>query len=175
TRWSFNSPLYAPTVRLMEASDLPQRAKAAFLVLKESLHHPAWTQKVFPFFYAAFFARVWLAFVLAAVLVLIAWRGRGLEESVFASLAALLLLSPTLHPWYLLWVLPFAAKRGEPAFLYLSFLVPLSYTLLYPIPPIPRVWPSLVLVLEFVPFGLLLSRSLWLSRRARGGAAETTA
>lgn len=175
TRWSFNSPLYAATVRLMEASDLPQKSKAEFLALKERLHHPAWTQTVFPFFYSAFFARVLLALVLAAVLVLIAWRVAGLEESVFASLAALLLVSPTLHPWYLLWVLPFAAKKREPAFLYLSFSVPLAYALLYPIHPIPRVWPPLVLVLEFVPFGVLLSRSLWLSRRVRLRAAEAPA
>jgi len=175
TRWSFNSPLYVASARLMEASDLPQKSKAAFLVLKERLHHPVWTQAVFPFFYTAFFARVLLALVLAGALVLIAWRVAGLEEAVFASLAALLLVSPTLHPWYLLWVLPFAAKMREPAFLYLSFSIPLSYVLLYPIDPAPAISPALVLVFEFVPFGVLLSRSLWLLRRERGKGGEVSA
>jgi len=110
--------------------------------------------------------------VLAALLVLIAWRVRGLEESVFASLAVMLLLSPTLHPWYLLWVLPFAAKGREPAFLYLSFCVPLSYALLY---PIGSVRPPLILAFEYVPFGILLGRSLWLSRQARLRASEASA
>ncbi len=171
-RWSFNSPLYAAGVRLMEASELPEKAKAAFLVLKESLHHPAWTQAVFPFFYSAFFARALLALTLAAVLVVIAWRVRGLEESVFASLAALLLFSPTLHPWYLLWVLPFAGKKREPAFLYLSFCVPLSYALLYPTAGLSA---QLVFALEFAPFAILLSRSLWRSRRERPGVAQAPA
>ena len=99
-------------------------AKDSFLDLKARWGHPAWTQGVFPYFYSAFFARVLLALLLAAALLVIALRVRGLEAGVFASLAALLLLSPTLHPWYLLWVLPFAASRREPAFLYLSFCVP---------------------------------------------------
>ena len=134
TRWEFNSVLYPSVSAAVEATDLPGRAKAAFLRLKEKLDHPPWTQEVFPWFYTAFFARALLAVALAAALLWIGARERDLERAVFASLAALLLASPTLHPWYLLWVLPFAAKRREPAFLYLSYAVPLSYALLYPLP-----------------------------------------
>ena len=84
---------------------------------------------------------------------IIGWRVRRLESAVFASLSALLLLSPTLYPWYLLWILPFAAKRQNAAFLYLSFAIPLSYALLFPPPGIPA---GFVLAAEYVPFAILL-------------------
>src|SRR5205814_6572167 len=118
---------------LMERSELPRKAKDAFLSLKEKWNHPEWTQKVFPYFYSAFFARALLGLLLAAALIVIGRRVGDAWASVFASLAALLLLSPTLHPWYLLWVLPFAVLRREPAVLYLSFFVPVASALLYPL------------------------------------------
>lgn len=158
TRWEFNSILYPAAAGLVERADLPARAKAAFLRWKERLDHPRWTEKVFPFFYTAFFARALLVVLLAAALALIAARVQDLETAVFASLGALLLASPTLHPWYLLWILPFAAKRREPAFLYLSFAVPLSYALLYPVPGLTR---GTVLAVEYAPFAALLGVTLW--------------
>ncbi len=154
TRWDFNSPAYAAASLLMDATRLPEAAKDVFVDLKERWRNPDWTQAVFPYFYSAFFARALLAAVLAAALLLIALRVRDLEAAVLASLAALLLLSPTLYPWYLLWLLPFAARRREPAFLFLCFSAPLSYALLYPLPGISR---DLVYGLEFGPFALLLA------------------
>jgi hypothetical protein len=165
TRWDFNSPIYTAAVGWMDSSGLPQTAKDAFLGLKAKWNHPAWTMRVFPYFYSAFFARVLLGLLLAAALALIAFRVPDLETSVFASLAALLLLSPTLHPWYLLWVLPFAARKREPAFLYLSFCVPLSYALLYPLPGVSR---GLLWAAEFLPFAALLAGTL--ARRREAGA-----
>jgi hypothetical protein len=161
-RWDFNSPVYAAAVKLMDVSDLPRVAKDAFLDLKARWGHPAWTLRVFPYFYSALFARVLLGLLLAGALLVIASRVHGLEACVFASLAALLLLSPTLHPWYLLWVLPFAARRREPAFLFLSFCAPLSYALLY---PLPGVSAALVLAAEYVPFALLLGWTILKSQR----------
>ena len=119
-------------------------------------------QRVFPYFYPAFFARVALILLLAIVLVVIALRIRDPETAVFASLGAFLLVSPTLHPWYLLWVLPFAAKKREPAFFYLSCAAPLSYGLLYPLPGLTAAG---IRVLEYVPFTVLLGTTLWRTRR----------
>jgi hypothetical protein len=166
TRREFNSVGYPAVARAVEAAELPERAKAAFIRLKERLDHPEWAQDVFPFFYTAFFARALLALALAVALVWIAARERDVGGGVLASLGALLLASPTLHPWYLLWVLPFAGKRREPAFLYLSFAVPLSYALLYPLPG----WSArTVLLVEYVPFAALLARTLFrLAARRRG-------
>lgn len=162
-RWEFNSPVYAGAFGLMESSELPRKAKDAFIALKEEWGHPEWTQEVFPYFYSAFFARAILGLLLAAALLVIGRRVRDPEAAVFASLAALLLLSPTLHPWYLLWVLPFAARQREPAFLFLSFAVPVSYALLY---PLPGVSPGLVYALEFLPFAALLAWTV-LGRRGK--------
>ena len=161
TRWEFNAVAYPALVTMLEWGEVPERAKEEFLLLKARLDHPTWTGSVFPFFSAGFFARVLLAIYLSAALIAIARRIRDTETAVFASLAALLLASPTLHPWYLLWVLPFAACRREPAFLYLSFAALLAYALLY---PVPGLTPSIVYALEYVPFAVLLVFGL----RARG-------
>ncbi|HEY7113435.1 MAG TPA: glycosyltransferase 87 family protein [Thermoanaerobaculia bacterium] len=157
TRWEFNSVLYRGALSLVRATDLPARAKAEFLEWKARHGHPAWTARIFPYFYDGFFARALLGVLLAALLVGIAARVADARMAVFASLAALLLFSPTLHPWYLLWVLPFAAWKREPAFLYLSFAVPLAYGILY---PIPGVAPGALLAAEYVPFGILLAFTL---------------
>ena len=164
TRWEFNSPVYPTVVGAMRSFALPARAKASFLDWKARHGHPAWTQSLFPYFYDGFFARALLGFVLAAVLIGIGWRVRDPGAATFASLGALLLLSPTLQPWYLLWTLPFAAERREPAFLYLSFVVPVSYGLLDPIPGLsaPR-----IVALEYLPFAVLLAWTLVRAARKR--------
>ena len=169
-RWDFNSVLYPAAARAMEATALPERAKEIFIDWKERHHDPPWSPKVFPFFYPAFFARLLLGGLLAVALLVIGWRVRDLEAATFASLAALLLVSPTLHPWYLLWVLPFAAKLREPAFLYFSFVAPLAYALLYPVSGVSR---GLVLGLEYAPFTvLLLVSTVSLARRRASSPAS---
>lgn len=169
-RWDFNSLGYPALTRVFEGLSLPAHAKDAFTSLKSALGDPGWMQAAFPLFYAEFFARAALAVVLCAVLLVVGWRVRDTEAAVFASLAALLLASPTLQPWYLLWVLPFAARRREPAFLYLSFAVVLSYALLYPVPGLPG---GLIRSLEYGPFLLLLAGALL--RAARRRSAEPAA
>jgi alpha-1,6-mannosyltransferase len=44
------------------------------------------------------------------------------------SFGGVLLLGPVLHPWYLLWVLPWAAARAHAGWLALCAAVPLAYT-----------------------------------------------
>jgi hypothetical protein len=162
SRWEFNSIAYPAVRSAIDATQLPSRAKQIFIEAKARMGHPRWTQSVFPLFYSGFMARAALAVVLAGALATIGWRVRDTETAVFASLAAVLLLSPTLHPWYLLWVLPFAARRRNSAFLYLSFAAPISYALLYPVPGLPT---KLVYAIEYVPFGALL---VWPAVRRRG-------
>jgi hypothetical protein len=164
TRWEFNSVLYPAASSAIDAARLPERAKAAYIRWKDRKNpQRPWMQRVFPYFYTAFFARVALALVLAIMLVGIAVRIGETEAAVFASMGAFLLFSPTLQPWYLLWVLPFAAKRREPAFFYLASAVPLSYGLLEPIPG----WtPLAIRLVEYVPFALLLASTLWPARRS---------
>ncbi len=162
TRWEFNSVAYPAVYAAMEGARIPQRAKDAFLEWKARHHDPPWTALVFPYFYSAFFARALLGIALGVLLLIIAWRVTDLWGAVLASVGALLLASPTLHPWYLLWVLPFAAARKEPAFLWLATAAPLAYAILYPTPGISA---AAVYAVEYLPFALLLLRPV-LRRRS---------
>ncbi len=169
TRWEFNSLLYPAVAGVIDSIELPARAKAAYMRWKDVRPQRPWMQRVFPYFYTALFARVVIALSLAVALVGIAARIPEMEAALFASLAAFFIASPTLHPWYLLWILPFAAKRKEPAFLYLSFAVPLSYALLYPLGG----WtPAAIRAAEYVPFAILLGVTLWRSHAPRPGVVH---
>jgi hypothetical protein len=161
TRWEFNSFLYPAVAGAVDSTHLPATAKAAYMRWKDVRPQRPWMQRVFPYFYTAFFARVVLALLLAVALVVIAVQVREMEAALFASLGAFFIASTTVHPWYVLWILPFAAKKREPAFLYLSFAVPLSYALLYPLGG----WtPAAIRIAEYVPFTILLGLSLWRSQ-----------
>lgn len=161
TRWEFNSVAYPALTAALERTDAAGAAKELFTDLKARLGHPAWAQAVYPYFYAGFLARALLGVALLAVLVAIARRVEDPERAVFLSIAALLLASPTLHPWYLLWILPFAARRREPAFLWLSFAAVFSAALLHPVPGLSR---GAVLLAEYAPCAALL---VFPRRRAR--------
>jgi hypothetical protein len=52
------------------------------------------------------------------------WR---FERSAYWIIGVILVLSPTVHPWYLLWMIPLVAIRPSPAWLYLSGSVMLAY------------------------------------------------
>ena len=64
---------------------------------------------------------------LAWILSLSRGRKRPIVRESLLLLGGVLLLSPTLHPWYLLWLLPFAAACLSWPWLFLAALVPLSY------------------------------------------------
>lgn len=87
-------------------------------------------------------------------------------------IGAWLVLSPTLHPWYLAWMLPFLAFRSSAAWAWLVLASPLLYW------PIPRwqvdgvwsepawLWPAVALPF----FALLLGKGI-----ARAGARSSRA
>ena len=80
------------------------------------------------------------------------------ERALFWILGAGLLLSPTFHPWYALWILPFAALRRNRAWILLSGLAFVTYWGLGPYLESgawPRpLWTRILLWLPF--YGLLL-------------------
>ena len=160
TRWEFNSFLYPAVAGVIDSGELPEKAKAAYMRWKDTRPQRPWMQRVFPWFYTAFFARVVLGLSLAVALVVIAARVREMDSALLASFGAFFIASTTLQPWYVLWILPFAAKKREPAFLYLSFALPLSYGLLYPLGG----WtPAAIHGVEYAPFAVLLGITLWRS------------
>ena len=71
---------------------------------------------------------------------------------IFVVATAATLFTLTLHPWYLLWIVPFLAMQPRPAWISLSVAVALSYAF-YVVAPSTRI---LIGVLEYLPFLLLL-------------------
>ena len=168
TRWSGNSILYPAVERLSEDARLASRAKSAYARWKSTRPERPWMERPWRFFYPEFFARLILAAGLAVGLAAIGARIADPTRAVGASLGLLLLFSPVLHPWYLLWAFPFAALSRNAAFLYLSATVPFGYALLHPVAPFS---PPVVLVIEYVPFAALLGIDL-LRRRAAPASIE---
>jgi alpha-1,2-mannosyltransferase len=71
----------------------------------------------------AIVAAAWLAVVAASA------RASALRAT-YVAVGAFLCLSPTLHPWYVTWIVPFLAFERSLAFRWLSAVAPLSYVLL---------------------------------------------
>ena len=78
-------------------------------------------------------------------------------RAAFWIMSAYLLLSPTLHPWYLLWILPFLPLFAPPAWILLSGLVLLAYEVLIEYSK-TGIWTEQTWVkwAQFAPFFLLL-------------------
>ena len=61
------------------------------------------------------------------MIALCALKRYNVEKSAFGILVAWLLLTTTVHPWYLLWVLPFLCWRNSAALHYWTWSVGLAY------------------------------------------------
>jgi hypothetical protein len=79
-------------------------------------------------------------------------------RSCYLTIGAILLLSTTVHPWYLIWIVPYLAFYPNPAWLLLTGTVVLSYHAPFLTPP-GEPWREhgLYKLLEYVPFFLLLA------------------
>lgn len=117
-------------------------------------------------------ARLVAGLVVAGVALLAAGRRWTVERALFWTLGAALLVSPTLHPWYLLWILPFAALRWNLPWVAWTGLVFLAYAGLDTFRA-TGVWPHppALAALVHVPFLLLLA-SDGLRRLGVGRLAE---
>ena len=109
-----------------------------------------------------------LALGLWLVPLVLAWRARFEPARVaLLALGGFLVLTPTLHPWYLCWIVPFQALFPVRACVWLVAAAPLLY---WPVAgwrargvwsePLWR-WPLVAL-----PFFALLAHDLWRARRA---------
>ncbi len=157
-RWDYNGPLYEPLWRLIAALRLDLAASGVVHVLRVifggDVEATPWST-LYSYAYPRFLARVVLL-ATAAVLWLRLWRRRpGPVRAAFGAFAVVLLMSPTLYPWYLIWILPWAALTGTRAVLALSATLPLAYLpALTELPYFPwvygAVWlpPLILLVLE---------------------------
>ena len=110
----------------------------------------------------ALMAARWICLgALAAVTAGTAACRRDPVRSAAAAMAALLLLSPVVHPWYLLWILAFLPVHPGPPWVAFSWLAFLGYQVLAPYRA-SGVWqPSgWVVWVEYGPVYLLLAQAL---------------
>jgi hypothetical protein len=104
---------------------------------------------------------------------LLAWRRTETVTAAMAVVAATVLLSPNVLPWYALWFVPLLVLRDEPAALLYTGTASLAY-LVYPAwQSGERWWIGWdVRALEYLPCAIVLGLSLsW--RTSRPGPSET--
>ncbi len=124
--WEWNGPLYEPLWRLVEGLGIEHAARAVLDGLKSLTGaHELWNH-FYPYVYPRLIAKLLLASA-ALVAVWASLRERDPIVGTGRLFARLLLCSATLYPWYLLWVLPFAALERHRAWLFASALLPLTY------------------------------------------------
>ncbi len=82
---------------------------------------------IFPDEAANLLARVAAGLVFLAVIAWALWRQAPATRVAEAAIGAFVLLTPALHPWYALWLLPLVAAGGSWAWIVLAVLVPLGY------------------------------------------------
>ncbi len=129
-RWEFNGPLHEPLWRLLDVLQL-DRVAAGFVhavrfVFGGEVDSTPW-HTLYSHTYPRFLARL-LLLAAAVAAWLRVWRTRpGPVGAAFGAFGILLLASPTLYPWYLIWILPWAALLGVRSVLMLSATLPLAY------------------------------------------------
>jgi alpha-1,6-mannosyltransferase len=150
-RWSFNSPIFSTTSWLLGAMHVADGAKRVFTAIKDPLHLEGVSPFVYAHLYADFLARAVLG-VCALVTIGYASRKSDVREAIVASIGALLLFSPTIHPWYWLPLVPLAMVTKQRVWIALALLSPFSYLLYMEAAP---EMAFIVAVLCYVPPALM--------------------
>ncbi|HEV8631590.1 MAG TPA: hypothetical protein VGV61_14830, partial [Thermoanaerobaculia bacterium] len=163
-RWEFGGLLHEPLWRLLAAAGAPEAVKHGLDLMKEWVGmHELWN-RAYPWAYPQLLSRLLLA-IAAAMVVMRSLLSRhpGWNDPVRGGAAlfgGLLVCSPTVYPWYLLWVLPWSALAARAPWLWVAAAAPLLYL---PVLVGVALWPWVHLAV-WGPFVLL-----WLVERRRGG------
>lgn len=124
--WEFNGPLYEPLWRLLDAAGAAPLLHRALGWVEALTGIHDGLDFLYSYLYPRLLAKVILGLgMLAAVAA--SWRETDLVTGTGRLFGRLLLLSATVYPWYLLWVLPWAALERRTPWLVLGALIPLSY------------------------------------------------
>jgi hypothetical protein len=162
-RWEHNAIAFPAVRYLLERVDTASLLKPALERLQQLLGEGAlpW-EFLYRHVWPGDVARLVVACMALLWLAHLSFRRRPPPgRECLLALAGVLLLAPTLHPWYVLWVLPFAAAYLSWGWLLFAMLVPLAY------------WtdggdvPWALRVAEYLPPLVL---AVWLTRRGRRAA-----
>jgi len=178
--WRFNDGGYALVDGALQASGVARALAGS--VVPALVDVPPGVDPASDWALLQYPAKAAVGLLLAAAVVALARRradgGVDLERALFAAGALFLVLSPTVHPWYALWVVPFLAlARGRTAWLYLSLALPVAYAVLLRYDGSPASWaePAWVRWAEYGPFAALLALDLALRWRNRDRAVRDSA
>ena len=125
-RWEFNGPLFEPLWRGLDLLHADAWVKGRIDWAKEVTGRYALFDPLYHYAYPQFLAKLVLAALLAAALVR-SWFERDPLAGTGRLFGWALLASATVYPWYLLWVLPWAALARHRAWLLVCALAPLVY------------------------------------------------
>jgi len=155
-RWEFNGGLYRLVTSFMNLLDIKQY-QWMDLILSGHL-------ETF-YFSHAFYYKVCAVFILLAVFfnqmnklrLTSDYRSINFIQRSFILTSGFMLLTPTLHPWYLIWIIPFLVFTLNWSWLLFTFLIQASYFVLKDY-ALTSVWKESVWVLffQYVPFYTLL-------------------
>jgi hypothetical protein len=150
-RWRFNDSLFGLIERAVDAAGLPSVARRATDALGLDILYAM----------PHMLARGIAALVAACALAWIArraWRGAvAIDRAIALFTGTVLVLMPVMHPWYLLWILPWMAVEPVPAWIALTGLAPLA--------SLDAAWARWAVYLPF--YALLAGRPLWRALRGR--------
>lgn len=128
-RWQRNALVYPAVEAAAARIDTASRLKPVVASLQSRLGEDAlpW-DRLYRHVWPRDVARAIVA--VAAIAWVLAWtwgRARDWPQACLWALGGVLLLSPTVHPWYVLWILPLAVVVASPGWLALAATVPLAY------------------------------------------------
>lgn len=159
--WEFNGPVFEPLWRLLDRAGAAPRLAKGLDAVEEWTGLYEELNLVYHYLYPQLLAKMVLAAGMLTAVVL-SLREKDPAAGTGRLFGRLLLFSATVYPWYLLWVLPWAALDRRPAWLALSGLIVLSYIPRWTgIPLMPWVFLGI-----WGPFAVLL---LWERRRDTAG------
>lgn len=152
--WEFNGPIYEPLWRMLDRLRAPDAAAWVLDRLKDATGQHDFWNRFYPYRYPQLLAKLLLA---AALLWWVARTRRDSDPIAGTGrlMGGVLLCSATLYPWYLLWILPWAALSQQRAWLALSAFIQLSY--------LPQMLGTehfpWYFAMIWVPFAILLMRN----------------
>lgn len=124
--WEFNGPLHEPLQRLLDAAGAPRLAARLLDVAEKVTGRYELLDPVYPYLYPHLLAKLLLTLGMVAAVV-VSVRVRDPVRGCLLLFGGLLLCSATVYPWYLLWVLPWAALERSRPWLLAAALAPLAY------------------------------------------------
>jgi glycosyl transferase family 87 len=168
-RWQHNDSLFRILLRCLEGLNPTPSLKAIVGSLQTSLGDPSWIPLLYRYVYPVYLARLGVVLALGGTATYLVWRKVPPLRGCYVIFCVMIILSPTVHPWYLLWLMPFLPFFPSRAWILLTGLVPLSY-----LDPGPVVNGTTTLAwvrwAQYLPFFSLM---IWDEIRSWRGATAT--